>query len=108
MSDAKAVRILMFEDLSHCSGAGSTSQVDVMFAGRRHHVLRPIRVVCRDKQISVQSAIAEAAINFHIRNLVSKLDANDRSYLSSSIQRIWRESVGPECANRQHRDRSEE
>jgi DNA-binding NarL/FixJ family response regulator len=43
-------------------------------------VLRLIRDGYRNKQIADQLAIAEATVNFHIKNLVDKLGANDRTH----------------------------
>src|SRR6266850_1940835 len=42
-----------------------------------------LRLVCdgyRNKQIADQLAIAETTVNFHIKNLVDKLQANDRTH----------------------------
>ena len=47
---------------------------------RELDVLRLIRDGFRNKQIAVQLAIAETTVNFHIKNLVSKLGANDRTH----------------------------
>ncbi|MCU1247577.1 MAG: DNA-binding response regulator, partial [Edaphobacter sp.] len=43
-------------------------------------VLRFIRDGYRNKQIADQLAIAETTVNFHIKNLVDKLGANDRTH----------------------------
>jgi DNA-binding NarL/FixJ family response regulator len=43
-------------------------------------VLRLIRDGYRNKQIADQLAIAETTVNFHIKNLVDKLQANDRTH----------------------------
>jgi DNA-binding NarL/FixJ family response regulator len=43
-------------------------------------VLRLIRDGYRNKQIADQLAIAETTVNFHIKNLVDKLGANDRTH----------------------------
>jgi len=43
-------------------------------------VLRLIRDGHRNKQIADQLHIAETTINFHIKNLVDKLGANDRTH----------------------------
>ena len=48
--------------------------------GRELAVLRLIRDGYRNKQIADQLAIAETTVNFHIRNLVQKLGANDRTH----------------------------
>ena len=47
---------------------------------RELEVLRLIRDGHRNKQIADQLAIAEATVNFHIKNLVDKLGANDRTH----------------------------
>jgi DNA-binding NarL/FixJ family response regulator len=47
---------------------------------RELEVLRLIRDGYRNKQIAVQLAIAETTVNFHIKNLVDKLGANDRTH----------------------------
>lgn len=47
---------------------------------RELEVLRLIRDGCRNKQIADRLAIAETTVNFHIKNLVSKLGANDRTH----------------------------
>jgi DNA-binding NarL/FixJ family response regulator len=47
---------------------------------RELEVLRFIRDGYRNKQIADQLAIAETTVNFHIRNLVDKLRANDRTH----------------------------
>jgi DNA-binding NarL/FixJ family response regulator len=46
---------------------------------RELEVLRLIRDGYRNKQIADQLAIAETTVNFHIKNLVDKLGANDRT-----------------------------
>jgi DNA-binding NarL/FixJ family response regulator len=43
-------------------------------------VLRLIRDGHRNKQIADRLGITEATINFHIKNLVDKLGANDRTH----------------------------
>jgi len=43
-------------------------------------VLRLIRDGNRNKQIADQLAISENTVNFHIKNLVDKLQANDRTH----------------------------
>jgi DNA-binding NarL/FixJ family response regulator len=48
--------------------------------GRELEVLRLIRDGYRNKQIADQLAIAETTVNFHIKNLVDKLGANDRTH----------------------------
>ena len=47
---------------------------------RELEVLRLIRDGYRNKQIANQLAIAETTVNFHIKNLVDKLGANDRTH----------------------------
>ena len=47
---------------------------------REQEVLRLIRDGHRNKQIAYQLAIAETTVNFHIKNLVGKLGANDRAH----------------------------
>ena len=47
---------------------------------RELQVLRLIRDGHRNKQIADQLAIAESTVNFHIKNLVDKLQANDRTH----------------------------
>ena len=47
---------------------------------RELEVLRLIRDGHRNKQIADQLAISETTVNFHIRNLVDKLGANDRTH----------------------------
>lgn len=47
---------------------------------RELEVLRLIRDGYRNKQIADRLAIAETTVNFHIKNLVGKLGANDRTH----------------------------
>lgn len=47
---------------------------------RELEVLEHIRDGYRNKQIANQLAIAETTVNFHIKNLVEKLGANDRTH----------------------------
>jgi DNA-binding NarL/FixJ family response regulator len=47
---------------------------------RELDVLRLIRDGFRNKQIADQLSIAETTVNFHIKNLVDKLQANDRTH----------------------------
>ena len=47
---------------------------------RELEVLRLIRDGYRNKQIADQLSIAETTVNFHIKNLVDKLQANDRAH----------------------------
>jgi DNA-binding NarL/FixJ family response regulator len=48
--------------------------------GRELQVLCLVRDGYRNKQIADQLAIAETTVNFHIKNLVDKLGANDRTH----------------------------
>jgi DNA-binding NarL/FixJ family response regulator len=47
---------------------------------RELQVLQLIRDGHRNKQIADQLAIAETTVNFHIKNLVDKLQAHDRTH----------------------------
>ena len=47
---------------------------------RELEVLRLIRDGYRNKQIADRLCIAETTVNFHIKNLVDKLGANDRTH----------------------------
>jgi len=47
---------------------------------REMDVLRLIRDGNRNKQIAGELAIAETTVNFHIKNIVDKLQANDRTH----------------------------
>jgi DNA-binding NarL/FixJ family response regulator len=47
---------------------------------REMEVLRLIRDGHRNKEIADQLAIAETTVNFHIKNIVDKLGANDRTH----------------------------
>jgi DNA-binding NarL/FixJ family response regulator len=47
---------------------------------RELDVLRLIRDGYRNKQIADQLSIAETTVNFHIKNIVGKLGANDRTH----------------------------
>ncbi len=53
---------------------------DEDLTARELEVLRLIRDGHRNKQIADQLAIAETTVNFHIKNLVDKLGANDRTH----------------------------
>jgi DNA-binding NarL/FixJ family response regulator len=53
---------------------------DDSLTGRELEVLRLIRDGHRNKQIAGELGIAETTVNFHIKNLVDKLDANDRTH----------------------------
>ncbi len=47
---------------------------------RESEVLRLIRDGYRNKQIAYQLSICETTVNFHVKNLVDKLQANDRTH----------------------------
>jgi len=47
---------------------------------RELEVLRLIRDGYRNKQVADQLSISETTVNFHIKNLVDKLQANDRTH----------------------------
>jgi DNA-binding NarL/FixJ family response regulator len=47
---------------------------------RELEVLRLIRDGYRNKQIADHLSISETTVNFHIKNLVDKLQANDRTH----------------------------
>ncbi len=47
---------------------------------RELEVLKLIRDGHRDKQIAANLSISETTVNFHIKNLVDKLQANDRTH----------------------------
>jgi DNA-binding NarL/FixJ family response regulator len=47
---------------------------------REFDVLRLIRDGSKNKEIAAQLDISEATVNFHIKNLVHKLQANDRTH----------------------------
>jgi DNA-binding NarL/FixJ family response regulator len=53
---------------------------DEDLTSRELEVLQLIRDGYRNKQIANQLAIAEATVNYHIKNLVDKLGANDRTH----------------------------
>jgi len=53
-------------------GLGATS--------RELEVLRLVRDGNRNKQIADQLAISESTVNFHIKNIMDKLQANDRTH----------------------------
>ena len=55
---------------------------------RELQVLQLIREGNRNKQIADRLSIAEATVNFHIKNLIAKLGANDRAHaVSIAIRR---------------------
>src|SRR5215469_5857616 len=47
---------------------------------RETSVLKLIRDGCQNKRIAHNLGIAETTVNFHIRNIVEKLQANDRTH----------------------------
>lgn len=47
---------------------------------REMDVLRLIRDGCKNKEIAAQLAISETTVNFHIKNLIGKLQAKDRTH----------------------------
>lgn len=47
---------------------------------RELQVLQLIRDGCKNKQIAGQLSISENTVNFHIKNIVDKLGANDRTH----------------------------
>jgi DNA-binding NarL/FixJ family response regulator len=47
---------------------------------RELEVLRLIRDGNRNKQIAEELSISETTVNFHIKNIVDKLQANDRTH----------------------------
>ena len=53
---------------------------DDELTGRELDVLRLIRDGSKNKEIAARLEISEATVNFHIKNLVSKLQANDRTH----------------------------
>jgi DNA-binding NarL/FixJ family response regulator len=53
---------------------------DEQLTPRELDVLRLIRDGHRNKEIADQLCIAETTVNFHIKNLVDKLQANDRTH----------------------------
>jgi DNA-binding NarL/FixJ family response regulator len=53
---------------------------DEELTGRELEVLRLIREGCRNKQIADRLAISENTVNFHIKNLMDKLQAHDRTH----------------------------
>jgi DNA-binding NarL/FixJ family response regulator len=63
----------------HESRGGSPTGDDDLTA-RELEVLRLIREGLRNKQIADQLAISENTVNFHIKNLMDKLRANDRTH----------------------------
>lgn len=62
---------------------------------RELEVLRLIRDGHRNKQIADELGIAETTVNFHIKNLVGKLAANDRTHAVTIAIRRGLLPVGP-------------
>ena len=58
-------------------------------SARELDVLRLIRDGHRNKQIADRLGIAEPTVNFHIKNLVDKLGANDRTHAESHRRQTW-------------------
>jgi DNA-binding NarL/FixJ family response regulator len=59
-----------------------------MLTPRELDVLRLIRDGHRNKEIAGRLAISETTVNFHIKNLVDKLHANDRTHaLTIAVRR---------------------
>jgi DNA-binding NarL/FixJ family response regulator len=55
---------------------------------REVEVLQEIRVGHRNKEIAFRLSISETTVNFHVRNLIGKLRANDRAHaISIAIRR---------------------
>lgn len=63
--------------------------------GRELEVLALIRDGHRNKQIADVLGIAETTVNFHIKNLVDKLNANDRAHAVAIAIRRGLLPVGP-------------
>ena len=53
---------------------------DDELTARELEVLRLIRDGSKNKEIAARLEISEATVNFHIKNLVNKLQANDRTH----------------------------
>ena len=67
---------------------------------RELEVLQLIRDGYRNKQIADQLAIAETTVNFHIKNIVSKLAANHRTHaLTIALRRGLLQVEAVEYAN---------
>ena len=55
---------------------------------RELEVLKQIRAGHRNKEIAFELSISETTVNFHVRNLMEKLRANDRAHaISIAIRR---------------------
>jgi DNA-binding NarL/FixJ family response regulator len=53
---------------------------DESLSARELEVLRLIRDGSKNKEIASKLEITETTVNFHIKNLVGKLQANDRTH----------------------------
>lgn len=53
---------------------------DEQLTPREFDVLRLIRDGCRNKEIAAILGISETTVNYHVKNLLGKLDANDRAH----------------------------
>jgi DNA-binding NarL/FixJ family response regulator len=53
---------------------------DEALTEREMDVVRLIRDGCKNKEIAARLSISETTVNFHIKNLVGKLQANDRTH----------------------------
>jgi DNA-binding NarL/FixJ family response regulator len=53
---------------------------DETLTERELEVLRLIRDGCKNKEIAARLTISETTVNFHIKNLVGKLQGNDRTH----------------------------
>lgn len=58
----------------------ATQMGGTALTGRELQVLALIQQGLRNKQIASELSVAEATVNFHIKNLVDKLQANDRTH----------------------------
>src|SRR6195256_2827603 len=64
---------------------------------RELDVLRLIRDGNRNKQIADQLSISENTVNFHIKNLMDKLQANDRTHAVTIALRRGLLKILPRC-----------
>lgn len=60
---------------------------DETLTSRELEVLEFVRDGCRNKQIADRLRISENTVNFHIKNLMLKLGANDRTHAVTIAQR---------------------
>ncbi len=58
----------------------ATNIGEVVITDRELEVLRLIQQGLRNKQIANKLSIAEVTVNFHIKNIVEKLQANDKTH----------------------------